>query len=278
LNVESILSNLDLTDVVSYREITSGADSSVWKVAAENKAAYALRILPKHRHHQFMQELNFINLAISRGIPVPKVHSVKICGEWSVMLMQWAVGKTIMEELEDHPQRALQLGMEYGKVQARIHAISNSVLDETNNWLTPGTEEELNLYRRAAASVDFKQNALLHLDYHPLNVLTDGHKVTAVIDWTNAAHGDPRFDIARTMSILELETAHFEEISPAIEDFKIGCLNGYQQISGPILDLSIFNAWAGIRMLRDLAGKRSEEDFRKIRHWTQRQLSGCEAL
>jgi hygromycin-B 4-O-kinase len=38
--------------------------------------------------------------------------------------------------------------------------------------------------------------ALLHCDYHFDNVLTDGQRVTGVIDWGNACYGDRLFDVA----------------------------------------------------------------------------------
>ena len=44
--------------------------------------------------------------------------------------------------------------------------------------------------------------ALLHLDFHPANVLVDGvGRVTGVIDWANAVAGPPVADLARTWAI-----------------------------------------------------------------------------
>src|SRR5436853_495789 len=56
----------------------------------------------------------------------------------------------------------------------------------------------------ALAGAAPRSDALLHLDFHPLNVLVDGRRVTAVIDWANARAGDPRADLARTLTILRL--------------------------------------------------------------------------
>lgn len=38
--------------------------------------------------------------------------------------------------------------------------------------------------------------ALLHCDLHADNVLTDGRRITGVIDWGNACYGDPLYDVA----------------------------------------------------------------------------------
>jgi Ser/Thr protein kinase RdoA (MazF antagonist) len=51
-------------------------------------------------------------------------------------------------------------------------------------------------------------NGLLHLDLHPFNVLLDdAGQLTGVIDWANAAAGDPQLDRARTLTILTLDPA-----------------------------------------------------------------------
>jgi aminoglycoside phosphotransferase (APT) family kinase protein len=53
---------------------------------------------------------------------------------------------------------------------------------------------------------------LLHLDFHPLNVMlsSDG---PVVLDWTNAARGDPLVDVAATWVLLasgEVTGSRFE--------------------------------------------------------------------
>jgi hygromycin-B 4-O-kinase len=41
-----------------------------------------------------------------------------------------------------------------------------------------------------------EERRLIHRDYHFDNVLTDGQRVTGVVDWGNAAYGDPLYDAA----------------------------------------------------------------------------------
>ena len=41
------------------------------------------------------------------------------------------------------------------------------------------------------------ERALIHNDYQFENVLTDGRRVTGVIDWANALYGDPLYEVAR---------------------------------------------------------------------------------
>jgi hygromycin-B 4-O-kinase len=54
------------------------------------------------------------------------------------------------------------------------------------------------VYRRMMAlAADLPPDrALIHSDYHFDNVLTDGQRITGVIDWGNACYGDRLFDVA----------------------------------------------------------------------------------
>jgi aminoglycoside phosphotransferase (APT) family kinase protein len=66
----------------------------------------------------------------------------------------------------------------------------------------PGLADALARLRRGAAQFQHAPSSLLHLDYHPQNVLVRGFRVTGIIDWANAAIGDRHFDAATTAVIL----------------------------------------------------------------------------
>jgi hypothetical protein len=101
------------------------------------------------------------------------------------------------------------------------------------------------------------ESSFLHLDYHPLNVLTDGRSITAVLDWANARAGDPRADVARTYTILVVEPHGPGRQSLAwsvVRRLFAWCWQqGYRQVAGPLKDMPLFYAWAGAVMARDLA-------------------------
>src|SRR5262249_18053830 len=46
--------------------------------------------------------------------------------------------------------------------------------------------------------------SLLHRDFHPANVLVSKRSVTGVIDWANAALGEPAADVAATRVVLTM--------------------------------------------------------------------------
>src|SRR5215212_7115084 len=91
-------------------------------------------------------------------------------------------------------------------MQAAIHAIAPTPVPELRpgDWIAwAGADAPALQARLREVAADTAQ--LLHLDYHPLNVMTDGHRMTTVLDWANAQVGDPRADVARSFSILAIE-------------------------------------------------------------------------
>jgi Ser/Thr protein kinase RdoA (MazF antagonist) len=108
---------------------------------------------------------------------------------------------------------------------------------------------------------------LLHLDLHPFNVLVDdGGEVTAVIDWANAAAGDPELDRARTWSVLTLDPAARELQGDA----------GWMALTGAWLDAgraddlsAAARTWACRFMLKDLAARHTPAELAHVREAIQ---------
>lgn len=66
----------------------------------------------------------------------------------------------------------------------------------------PGLKDAYrNLIVRAGA-YRVAEPSIVHMDYHPLNVLVSGTRVTGVIDWVNTDVGDRHLDAAMTAAIL----------------------------------------------------------------------------
>jgi aminoglycoside phosphotransferase (APT) family kinase protein len=98
-----------------------------------------------------------------------------------------------------------------------------------------------------------------------MNVLVQGRRVTAVLDWANARSGDPRADLARTASILRF--APFPEKTPApVACFlrrmlEAGWRHGYREMAGPIRGMAPFYAWAAAVMVNDLSPRLGRRDL-----------------
>lgn len=248
----------------SFREVRGGEATFVYQVKSPDGGHYALRVLPEKHDRQFRYEQSIMKYVQDQGVPVPRVHQVTKWNQWTVMCMQWLPGRTMLQYLQVYPEKAFQFGMVFGKMQYNLHQIPPTPIG-TQGWLTPETEEERKLFRQVRAKSG--PSVILHLDYHPLNVMTDGENITGVIDWTNCSIGDKRFDIARTLSILRLEGSKLYEDNSVIQAFEDGYIQGYDQM-GNLGDLSLFLAWAGFRMMRDLSCRKTADELVTIKEWS----------
>lgn len=66
----------------------------------------------------------------------------------------------------------------------------------------PGLHHALAKLRMRAAHFRDAASSIVHMDYHPQNVMVSGMRVTGVIDWVNADIGDRHLDAAMTATIL----------------------------------------------------------------------------
>ncbi len=109
---------------------------------------------------------------LDAGYPVPRVHDA---GEgW--LVMDRVEGSTMLDAAVRRPHRIGAYARLLADLHHRLHAIP----------APPGLP-----------AAGLPGDRLLHRDLHPLNVLLpdDG---PVVIDWTNAAAGDPAYDVADT--------------------------------------------------------------------------------
>lgn len=120
---------------------------------------------------------------------------------------------------------------------------------------------------RDAPGADCSQPRLLHLDLHPFNVLVDDDgEPTGVIDWANAAAGDPELDRARTWSLLTLDPAARE----LHEHPGWVALTDHWLDAGRMDDLSTSSrTWACRFMLADLAARHTQAELAHIRQAMQ---------
>jgi aminoglycoside phosphotransferase (APT) family kinase protein len=66
----------------------------------------------------------------------------------------------------------------------------------------PGLAEAAACLQQRVAKFCDGPTSVVHMDYHPQNVLVEGTRVTGVIDWAGATTGDRHFDAATTSLIL----------------------------------------------------------------------------
>jgi aminoglycoside phosphotransferase (APT) family kinase protein len=279
-NPLAILAALGVREPSVVTPVTGGWDTVIWRVE-HGGATYALRVFRADQAVQWRREVAVMQAVAEHGVPVPRVHATTLWQDRPALLLSWCPGRPVLHEVRARPWRAWSLGVAMGRVQARLHAlrVPEALAPLLPAWIPRAGETELALQARLNALGRRRPAALLHLDYHPLNVMSADRTVTGVLDWANAAVGDPRADLARTVALLRLPPA--PPGTPAVlvaglrRVLEAGWRTGYQQVAGPFGDLALFYAWAGAMMERDLRPKLGKPgvwlqagDLARIDRWT----------
>ncbi len=76
------------------------------------------------------------------------------------------------------------------------------IADRVENAPLPGLRDALERLSARAGAYRVADPSLLHLDYHPRNVVVRGVHLSGVIDWVNTDVGDRHLDAAMTAAIL----------------------------------------------------------------------------
>lgn len=145
--------------------------------------------------------------AHAAGAPVPAVYErVTVDGRPGVVLER-IDGPDLLARLRRRPWTFFAVAWTLGRRHAALHAV-------TAPAGLPALRDELR-YRLGSRLVppDVRAGALerlrglpggdrlLHGDFHPANLLRTPQG-EVVVDWTNAARGDPHADVARTLLLL----------------------------------------------------------------------------
>lgn len=140
-----------------------------------------------------VREAEVMRYALDAGYPVPEVHDA---GE-GYLVMDRVDGPTLLDVAVRHPLRLGEFGRLLADLHRRLHDIP----------ALPGLPQ-----------AGVPGDRLLHRDLHPLNVLMpEGGAV--VIDWSNAAAGDPAYDVADTWVVFataEVPGSRFDRAVAAV--------------------------------------------------------------
>jgi len=266
LDPRAVLAHLGLADVAAVSPVAGGySNSAIWRVepGESDDRVYALRLFAAGDERTFLRERSAMAWVRDQRLPVPVVRATAYVAGRYAMLLDWCPGRTILDELMLHPDRAWSLGTLMGRAQGRLHRCGAGIdaIEHGNDWISWVGPDELALQVRVRAIRDRYAGpaTVLHLDFHPANVLVQSGRITGMIDWANAGVGDVRADVARTDSILR-----FAPIPPEVarEDvlrlrrvFRRGWRLAHRRVAGDLPDMDVFEAWALAVMLRDLGAK-----------------------
>jgi len=242
--------------------VQGGADTAIWRVERGGEV-YALRVFRPEETARCGREVEAMTAARIGGVPTPEVIADGVYEERPVLLLSWIKGKALGQLLQEisEPEK---LATAFGRTQAAIHALPPPPEFDAYRWIEWAGEDEAELKARLR-EIQREKPALLHLDYHPLNVMGDENGITGVIDWANTAAGDPRADFARTYSILRIEPWQADGDDKQWESLRQRLENawraGYESAGGNTDDMALFYAWAGAVMVRDLSPRVGKPGF-----------------
>jgi tRNA A-37 threonylcarbamoyl transferase component Bud32 len=153
--------------------LASGRDADIFALGTD-------RVVRRSRkNHSMRYEARVMAHVRAQGYPVPEVFDVSDDG--LELVMARVDGETMIDVAARRPWLLRRFGAQLGDLHARLHAL------DAPDWLH-------------AASVG-EGDKVVHMDLHPFNVLmaADG---PVVIDWTNAARGNPAVDATATWILL----------------------------------------------------------------------------
>lgn len=272
LDPRAILQSLGMNNATLITPVQGGFDTAIWRVESEG-VSYALRVFRRGEDEACHQERQVMESVAQIGLPVPRVHAEGSWQERPALLLSWMQGQTVGAALSAKPWRARKLGIMCGTAHARLHTISAPELLSRlpNNWIEWAALEDGPL-RKRLYEIGQQKSALLHMDFHPFNLMTDGEKVTGILDWKIAHAGDPRADAARTVSLLCVPTFGDVNIAELIvrRIFLAGWRTGYQRQGGSLTEMSLFYAWAGAVLIQDLGDRVPAQRLPGIQRWAAR--------
>jgi aminoglycoside phosphotransferase (APT) family kinase protein len=204
-----------------------------------------LRLFPIGNERARDRETLAMRTASVAGLPVPDIVMTSAVADHPAVLMTLAPGATVVTALGADAERAGEIGRKLGELLGRINEIpAPAGLAPADAWLDRAGPSLAPLRDRLAALPH--ADRLLHLDFHPENVLMEGDAITAVIDWPNTLPGPPHIDLGRSRAILQMVRALPRlqpEIVAAIEELATGLVEGHERIHGPDPQPDLTLAW-----------------------------------
>ncbi len=279
-----VLAALGFSETGEPARVTGGWDTLMWRFTTPDGREHSLRVycLPR-RDEVAWRERVALEACARAGLPAPRLETVGEFEGLPVAVLSWCPGRPLLSAVERRPWSIWHMTRLFGAAQARVHAVSppaEFVEKAPDDWLCEVDEADADLadYVRGLQPTT---TSLIHMDYHPLNVISDGAGITGIVDWAGAAAGDPRADLARTEFTMRTTPLPPGPLSPVLNLFRRlalrGWRSGYEEVAGPMPDIEPFLAWAGATLVcgmdlvlgrpgvwgteRDAERYRSEVDF-----------------
>jgi len=232
-------------------------DTELWRLRRAPEAGDLLfRRFDPGAEATARREMLAMEAAHAHGIPVPLVLACDVMDDRPVLVTTWSDGVLAIEAIETSPSESRSIGMLMGETLGRLHLVpAPAGLSPADAWITRGGPA-LGPLRSQLERVP-NADQLLHLDYHPRNVLMTPGKVESVVDWTNTLSGPPHMDLARSRGILKVVAAGFALTGERLDTnlrYDAGMVEAHARVAGADPHPALSTAWGMAMTVDDLAG------------------------
>lgn len=251
-----VLVGLGWRPTAGPQRLTGGWDTLLWRFSTDDGRDHVLRVfhLP-HAPEIARRERLALDACARSGMPAPRVELTGEYGGLPLTVQSWCPGTPLLTLIERRPWTLLRLGRLFGSTQARLHRIPvpEALRSEApRDWAFRVTEEHTALAEEAIATAP-ATDTMVHLDYHPLNVIVDARGTASVIDWSYVGAADPRVDLAVTAATLLAAPAPPGPTRPVLNLMRSLLLrlweSGYRATAGSLPDYRVLLPWAGAMLL-----------------------------
>jgi len=280
IDLRRALAELGYAETSEPQRVKGGWDTLLWRFSTPDGRDHSLRVfvLPT-RQDIARRERIALETCARVGLPAPRVETVGEVEGLPAMVLSWCPGIPILSFIEKKPWMLWRLGRLFGRTQAQLHAVeppAELVATAPDDWVSRVPDGYADLVAHML-SLRLSTSSLIHMDFHPINLVSDGTHVTGILDWSYAAAGDPRADLARTEITLLTAPIPPGPLRPLLNLARNLILrawrSGYQEVAGPMPDFRHLRAWAGATLLLETEltlGRpgmwATEEDVKKSRH------------
>jgi aminoglycoside phosphotransferase (APT) family kinase protein len=177
-------------------------------------------------------EARYAEAARTAGAPAPRLLGIEEIDGRVASIWEHAGGTSMWQQVVDRPEQSAALGRRLADIQHGLFALVPPVT------LPRQRDRIVAKIRRTAATIDASLAGALdllpppagtprlcHGDLHPSNVIL-GRDGPVLVDWFDAARGDPLADIARTLLVLLSDEANPPAHLPGAGPATLGVLTG----------------------------------------------------
>jgi tRNA A-37 threonylcarbamoyl transferase component Bud32 len=266
---QRILADLGYTNVSDVQRIYGGWVTLLWRFKTEDGLYHTLRIY--HKPQEFIDQMakrEELALKVCQrvGLPVPVVEKVAKINELPVLVLSWCKGQTLLSFIEKKPWTVWHWGRSFGELEARLHKIKlpyEFTKEASLDWVNRIPKEYVQI-ASYILTLNPSCDTIIHLDFHPLNIISNGSKITGIIDFSGACCGDKRADLARTEVTILTAPIPPSPIKPVLnfarKIFLKAWRYGYAKIAGSIPDYQPFIPWACANILWEIELSGAEFD------------------